>query len=203
VLDNGPWSTWKDRPSGVYLLRGNRMTEAERTLLASVARAVLSGNRGTLANQIDRPYPERQKVERPYPEPRKVEREKFSSRSRGPSAPSVAQTEVEIPQRILGNGLGGFSADGREYVVVLEGARETPLPWANVIANPAFGTIVTASGSAFTWAENSRENRLTPFANDPSPIPARSACSSATTTRERRGRQRQVPCSGVARAVAS
>ena len=44
---------------------------------------------------------------------------------------------------------------------------ETPLPWANVIANPAFGTVVTASGSAYTWAGNSRENRLTPFANDP------------------------------------
>jgi cyclic beta-1,2-glucan synthetase len=26
---------------------------------------------------------------------------------------------------------------------------------------------VTASGSSFTWAENSRENRLTPFLNDP------------------------------------
>jgi cyclic beta-1,2-glucan synthetase len=52
-------------------------------------------------------------------------------------------------------------------VVVLEGAEETPLPWANVIASPAFGTIVTASGSSFTWSENSRENRLTPFANDP------------------------------------
>ena len=36
----------------------------------------------------------------------------------------------------------------------------------NVIANPGFGTVVTASGSAYTWAENSRENRLTPFAND-------------------------------------
>ena len=27
--------------------------------------------------------------------------------------------------------------------------------------------IVTASGAAHTWCENSRENRLTPFANDP------------------------------------
>ena len=41
------------------------------------------------------------------------------------------------------------------------------MPWVNVIANPRFGTIVTASGSAHTWSENSRENRLTPFANDP------------------------------------
>ena len=52
-------------------------------------------------------------------------------------------------------------------MIVLEGDQETPLPWANVIANPAFGTVVTASGSAYTWSENSRENRLTPFANDP------------------------------------
>ena len=50
---------------------------------------------------------------------------------------------------------------------MLDGERETPLPWSNVLANPAFGTIVSSSGSAFTWAGNSRENRLTPFANDP------------------------------------
>src|SRR5205085_659491 len=30
-----------------------------------------------------------------------------------------------------------------------------------------FGTIITASGAAHTWSGNSRENRLTPFANDP------------------------------------
>ena len=66
------------------------------------------------------------------------------------------------------NGLGGF-ADGRPRLrrSCSTATQETPLPWANVIANPGFGTIVTASGSAYTWAENSRENRLTPFANDP------------------------------------
>ena len=57
--------------------------------------------------------------------------------------------------------------DGREYVVVLEGDRETPLPWVNVLANPRFGSLVTTSGAAHTWCENSRQNRLTPFANDP------------------------------------
>ncbi len=51
--------------------------------------------------------------------------------------------------------------------MVLDGDDETPLPWANVLANPGFGTLVSASGSSFTWSENSRENRLTPFANDP------------------------------------
>jgi cyclic beta-1,2-glucan synthetase len=81
--------------------------------------------------------------------------------------PTPAATPLDAPRVILGNGLGGFSPDGREYVVVLDGDRETPLPWSNVIANPEFGTIVTSSGAAFSWAGNSRENRLTPFANDP------------------------------------
>jgi cyclic beta-1,2-glucan synthetase len=62
---------------------------------------------------------------------------------------------------------GRLHADGREYVIVLDRERETPLPWSNVMASAEFGTMVTASGSAFTWSENSRENRLTPFANDP------------------------------------
>src|SRR3990170_4179581 len=66
----------------------------------------------------------------------------------------------EVPSLTLANGLGGFAHGGREYVVVLDGDQETPMPWANVLANPGFGTIVTASGASFTWAENSREHRL-------------------------------------------
>src|SRR5204862_5120882 len=81
--------------------------------------------------------------------------------------PVPASAPVPGPPLVMHNGTGGFTPDGREYVVVLEGERETPLPWSNVLANPSFGTMVTTSGSAFTWAENSRENRLTPFANDP------------------------------------
>src|SRR5207244_2644664 len=73
--------------------------------------------------------------------------------------------EVEVPAVTVANGTGGFADGGREYAVVLDGDRETPLPWVNVMANPGFGTVVSASGSAYTWAENSRENRLTPFAN--------------------------------------
>ncbi|HEY6005643.1 MAG TPA: carbohydrate-binding protein, partial [Anaeromyxobacter sp.] len=84
-----------------------------------------------------------------------------------PAPPSSQSTAPAVPPLALANGIGGFAGDGSEYLVVLEGAQETPSPWANVIASPAFGTIVTASGSSFTWSGNSRENRLTPFANDP------------------------------------
>ena len=72
-----------------------------------------------------------------------------------------------MPPLTLANGIGGFADEGRTYAIVLDGDQETPAPWVNVHRNPRFGTILSASGSATTWSENSRENRLTPFANDP------------------------------------
>ena len=154
LLDSGPWGAWKHRSGGVYLVRGDRMSEDERGLFASVARVILKGTRGDLSSQLDLPYPEPQ-WHRELPP--------------APSAP-VAQTdaqEIETPALTFANGTGGFADSGREYTVVLDGDQETPLPWVNIMANPGFGTVVSSSGSAHTWAENSRENRLTPFANDP------------------------------------
>ncbi|HKZ33472.1 MAG TPA: glucoamylase family protein [Vicinamibacteria bacterium] len=156
LLDNGPWRAWSHQPGGAYLLRGDRMGDAERVLLAAVARAVLSGDRGDLKAQLEHAHAH-------WPEPEPPELVPL----RQPDPAAAAGAALELPPLALANGLGGFADAGRDYVVHLEGEAETPLPWANVIANPGFGTIVTTSGSAFTWAGNSRENRLTPFANDP------------------------------------
>ena len=156
LVEAGPWGTHHGQSGGVYLLRGDAMTEAERILVQTVARAVLAGDRGGLAEHLDNPD-----VEMPA--------EAAPSPSTGP--PPLAANDdtppVPVPLLVMENGFGGFSPDGKEYVVVLEGGRETPLPWSNVIANPLFGTLVSASGTAVTWSLNSNENRLTPFANDP------------------------------------
>ena len=70
------------------------------------------------------------------------------------------------------NGYGGFSADGREYLIRLApdgrgGHRRPPMPWTNVIANEQAGFLVTESGAGYTWSGNSRLNRLTAWHNDP------------------------------------
>jgi len=70
------------------------------------------------------------------------------------------------------NGFGRFAAGGREYTIeLLPGAdgelARPPMPWCNVVANDRAGFLVSESGAATTWAENSRENRLTPWSNDP------------------------------------
>ena len=65
------------------------------------------------------------------------------------------------------NGLGGFTPDGREYVITTAHGQLTPAPWVNVLANPHFGTVISESGLAYTWSENAHEFRLTPWGNDP------------------------------------
>jgi cyclic beta-1,2-glucan synthetase len=121
-------------------------------LLEAVAGAVLQGDGGDLRAHLDRP--------------RSVRSAADAFVAAGP--PRAADPRrVPAPAVTLGNGFGGFANDGGTYAIVLDDRRETPMPWVNVIANPGFGTIVTASGAAHTWAGNSRENRLTPFANDP------------------------------------
>jgi cellobiose phosphorylase/cellulose synthase/poly-beta-1,6-N-acetylglucosamine synthase-like glycosyltransferase len=149
------WGGWLDKPGGMFLVRSDGMPEVDQHLLSAVARIVLRGDFGDLAPQLDRkaPWLSHAEIVPPssalrYPAPA----------AGGPSAGSL----------VMENGIGGFTPDGREYVIVLDGDRETPLPWSNVLANPEFGTVLSASGAAYTWAaNNSRENRLTPFANDP------------------------------------
>lgn len=65
------------------------------------------------------------------------------------------------------NGFGGFIENGKEYEIVLEGRNKPPVPWINVIANRRFGFQISEAGAGFTWSENSRENKITPWSNDP------------------------------------
>ncbi len=72
----------------------------------------------------------------------------------------------------LNNGYGGFTANGTEYVIEVRdngkgGQHLPPMPWVNVIANERAGFLVTERGATYTWAGNSRVNRLTAWHNDP------------------------------------
>jgi cyclic beta-1,2-glucan synthetase len=136
----------------VFVLRADLISAETRGVLLSMARAVLTARRGTLFEQIGRL--EDQEVA-PPPRRRQVT-------PAGTAQPEAIPADVEFF-----NGLGGFDEDGREYVTILPAGRWIPAPWINVIANPSFGFQVAVEGSGYTWALSSRENQLTPWANDP------------------------------------
>lgn len=143
-----------DRPGGIFVRSAQLLSREDRILMQAVARIVLTGTRGSLSEQVHR-----RRVETPLP--------RFD-----PSLVRVTETpQAALPQPdpalILRNPYGGFAADGSEYVMTLRPGQATPAPWANVLANPQFGTVISESGSAYTWSENAHEFRLTPWPNDP------------------------------------
>ena len=152
LISSGIEAQMLDKPGGIFVRRLEQIPHDDRVLLQSVARIVLDDEKGTLAEQLER---------RSVLEPLVPTLTPTRSAWRDSSAPVPAR------ELIFPNGFGGFTRDGHEYVITLGNGQMTPAPWVNVIANPFFGTIVSESGSAYTWVENAHEFRLTPWSNDP------------------------------------
>ncbi len=137
---------------GIFLRASDQISSEDRILFQSVARVIIADNEGTLAENINR----KQISKLPIPYIDKSQKHPFEI------------TAVAKPQDLIFfNGSGGFSPDGKEYVIITDANHKTPTPWTNVIANPNFGTVISASGSAYSWIENAHELRLTPWYNDP------------------------------------
>ena len=146
----------------LYALRADLLGAPTQALLMAVARVVLVARRGSLSQQLVH-----------------LLRSSTLLTTRPPVRPQAAATLAKSAATknandglAFFNGTGGFADDGRSYVTVLDRSRTTPAPWINVIANARFGFQASADGSGFAWAENSRDNQLTPWSNDPVADPA-------------------------------
>ncbi|MFA6450816.1 MAG: glucoamylase family protein, partial [bacterium] len=157
-------NTGIDVPGGVFLRTANQIPAEDLNLMLAAARVVLVAARGPLPQQLSVPH---EVVKLPGALATKYIEEE----------PSAQLPFIELPYF---NGLGGFTPDGREYAIFLGPHQQTPAPWVNVIANPTFGTMVSESGSGFTWYGNSQQNRLTGWSNDP----VSDSCSEAVYIRD-------------------
>ncbi|WP_223427175.1 GH36-type glycosyl hydrolase domain-containing protein [Tateyamaria pelophila] len=138
----------------IYTLRSDILNAGAREQLLSMAQLVLVAGRGSISQQLSVLAIPQETV------------------MLGPKVAAQAPTTPVLPEMEFFNGTGGFAYEGREYVTVLRDGMTTPAPWINVIANPDFGFQVSAEGSGHIWSENSRENQITPWSNDPVADPA-------------------------------
>jgi cellobiose phosphorylase len=143
-----------ERGGDIFVRVAEQISNEDRLLFQAVARAIITDARGTLSAQIN--TRRAGEIEAPSVRIRRA--------SRGER---IQRFDLPLRDLIHFNGLGGFTRDGREYVITLEQDQVTPAPWVNVIANSEFGTVISESGSAYTWGENAHEFRLTPWHNDP------------------------------------
>ena len=151
LISPGIISDVRDKPGGVFVRSGEQVSAEDRILFQTVARIVISDTLGTLEEQIARRNKVRPVI--PYFTPTKF----YAS----------INASLQAPKDLLfWNGLGGFSKDGKEYVIFTGNEQVTPAPWVNVIANPVFGTVLSESGQSYSWMDNAHEFRLTPWSND-------------------------------------
>ena len=165
-----------NRHHDVFLLNAGMIQQDDIPLLYAAARMIFKGNAGSMREQAiyrhsDEPMllkaavngktgggGKSKALRMQYAQERKEEHNSMLS-------PDIV--EEHESQLQFFNGLGGFEKDGREYVIRLENGQVTPAPWVNIIANPEFGFMASESGGGYTWCGNSRENKLSPWSNDP------------------------------------
>ncbi|HSP56996.1 MAG TPA: hypothetical protein VLO12_01680 [Halomonas sp.] len=142
---------WIDRHGGIYVLAADQASDDERRHLEAAARVVLDTRDGSLARRLSRIIEPSSKLP--------LFESTLANCATSPPKPR--------PDLTFDNGTGGFTADGREYVISLPPGGSTPAPWCNVLANEQFGCLVSESSLGVTWSLNSGDNKLTPWRNDP------------------------------------
>ncbi len=143
-----------DQPGGVFILHMDQISDEARILVQAAAKAIFTDDQGTFEDQLERKSRLLRSV--PLLKPKKAV-----------LVENYMEVESIGQDLIFFNGLGGFTKDGREYIIRIAPGQTTPDPWSNVISNPNFGTVISESGGAYTWSENSQQFRLTPWYNDP------------------------------------
>lgn len=153
------FSKVSDLPGEIFLKIAAQIPEEDLILLKTAASVMLVAARGTLPQQLGGPVAV-------------VDQQQKRVKKRAQREPSAPLPFMELHYF---NSLGGFTQDGREYAIYLGPGTNTPAPWVNVIANPGFGSVVSETGSGFSWFGNSQRNRLTGWSNDPVLDPASEA----------------------------
>jgi cyclic beta-1,2-glucan synthetase len=140
------------RSGSIFVRSADQISSEDRVLFESIARVIISDNKGSLSEQVSGRY-----AEKVLPPALKVK----------PAALLSNPEPAVLPEGLLlNNGMGGFTPDGTEYKIITDYKTTTPAPWVNVLANPVFGSVVSESGSAYTWAVNAHEYRITSWSND-------------------------------------
>lgn len=141
------------KPGGLHVLNAAAISQASIDAIAAAARVILCCSAGSLADQIEGKSGKKTRA---------LEHTRTAFRARREKSNGATRAGL-----LFWNAFGGFTLEGREYVISVDGEVWPPLPWCNVIANHEFGCMTSESGLGYTWAGNSQLNRLTPWSNDP------------------------------------
>ena len=156
----------KNIKGGIFVLSEEEMDKKDLELLKFLSILTIDCSKGTLENNI-------KEREEEY-------LENYKEIAKEEPVITFAEEQIEDIDVLKNyenlkyyNEYGGFSNDGKEYLIKVNKNRRLPTVWSNILANEKFGTVITENMGGYTWYKNSRLNRITSWNNNPSSdIPA-------------------------------
>ena len=149
-----------DGNGGIFVL--SNLSYEDKNLLEVRANLILSGHYGKIDLQLDEFDYEYSKMLRNI-----KYQEKNNSKYVQMNEENNVDSKINLENLLFFNEYGGFSTDGKEYIININKNKKTPLAWSHILANEKFGTVVTDCMGGYTWYKNSRLNRITAWNNEP------------------------------------
>ncbi|MFA5249113.1 MAG: glucoamylase family protein [Candidatus Paceibacterota bacterium] len=143
----------KKEGSSIYQVKSDLISSEDREALVSIARFVADSRKGTISEIVDKRYNLAANIRT----------QKFSPllKPYERKYPGIIAPKLSFP-----NSWGGFDAAAGEYAMTVSSDRMPPNSWNHIIAFEDFGTVVSDSGSSYTWSKDSHDNRISAWTND-------------------------------------
>lgn len=150
----------KNQKGGIFTLNKEEIDKKDIALLEFLATIIIDSDKGGLKNNI-------KELEESYLENDKTIGEEMQN----PQMTEETNDDIDIlaNHEVLKyyNEYGGFSEDGKEYLVKVNKGNRLPTVWSHIMANEKFGTLVTENMGGYTWYQNCRLNRVSSWQNNP------------------------------------
>ncbi len=165
IVSNSNMSYMKNIKGGIFELNKNEITKKDKELIEFVSTVIIDSSKGSIKNAIA-------ELEEEYLEKIKV----LTNTEENILIEEKENDDIDILQGKelkYFNEYGGFSSDGKEYLIKVNKENRLPTVWSHIMGNEKFGTLVTENMGGYTWYKNSRLNRISSWANMPtSDIPS-------------------------------
>ncbi len=138
---------------GIYLIKN--ISNSEKNTLEKRSTFCFDSNIGSIKNQLD-------ELEEKYIENNKIELINLISNN----DLKLIENKFEQSELKYFNEFGGFSKDGKEYKIKINKHNKLPTVWSHIMANENFGTLTTECLGGYTWAQNSKLNKISAMSND-------------------------------------
>ena len=150
----------RNQRGGIFTLYKSEINKKDIELLEFLSVINIDSNKGGLKNNI-------RNLEDKYLE----KYEEIGNESTTPIFIGETNDDIDIISNKENlkyyNEYGGFSEDGKEYLIKVNKQNRLPTVWSHIMANEKFGTVVTENMGGYSWYKNCRLNRISSWENNP------------------------------------